>query len=45
MKTIHITSQDELPQVAGAIIGHIEQRVRRGKPTPAPVAARRPARP
>lgn len=23
MKTIHITSQDELPQVAGAIIGSL----------------------
>jgi ribosomal protein S6--L-glutamate ligase len=33
--------------VAGAIIGHIEQRVRRGKAAaaPAPAAARRPARP
>jgi ribosomal protein S6--L-glutamate ligase len=30
--------------VAGAIIGHIEQRVRRGKPPPAPGALRRPAR-
>ena len=29
MKTIHITSQDELPQVAGAIIG--SRRDGRGK--------------
>ena len=26
MKTIHITSQDELPQVAGAIIGSLGRR-------------------